>query len=37
LPLDMTPSFFIRVNYITKSAKEIEKPQTFLVLSCNEN
>jgi len=26
LPLDMTPSFFIRVNYITKSAKEIEKP-----------
>jgi len=26
LPLDMTPSFFLRVNYITKSIKEIAKP-----------
>jgi len=32
LPLDMTPSFFIRVNYITKSAKEIAKACTFPVL-----
>jgi len=27
----MTPSFFLRVNYITKSIKEIAKPYTFIL------